>query len=71
MQNYVRRYGQCGTVDTARLAQEAGVEKLVLVHIGPELAKHGDMEKGIGDIKKVYDGEIIFPEELMSFPLTR
>jgi ribonuclease BN (tRNA processing enzyme) len=59
--------GICGTLDAARLAQEAGVKKLVLVHIGPELAKHGAMEKGIGDVKRVYDGEVIFAEELMSF----
>jgi ribonuclease BN (tRNA processing enzyme) len=59
--------GMCGTLDAARLAQEAGVGKLVLVHVGPGLAVHGDMEKGIGDVKSVYDGELIFSEELMSF----
>ena len=59
--------GLCGTVDAGRLAQEAGVKKLVLVHIGHELARHGDMEKGIGDVKKVYDGELVFAEELMAF----
>jgi len=61
--------GICGTTDAARLAQDAGVKKLVLAHIGPELAQHGDMEKGIRDIKKIYDGEIVFAEELMSFPM--
>jgi ribonuclease BN (tRNA processing enzyme) len=60
--------GMCGTVDAALMAQEAGVKKLVLVHIGPSLARHGDMEKGLGDIAKVYDGEVVFAEELMSFP---
>ena len=63
--------GICGTTDAARLAQEAGVKKLVLVHIGPELGRHGDMEKGIGDIKRIYDGEVIFGEELMSFEMGR
>jgi len=63
--------GICGTIDAARLAQDAGVKKLVLAHIGPELAQHGDMEKGIGDVKKFYDGEIIFAEELMSFPMAK
>ena len=60
-------HGMCGTVEAAQMAQEAGVKKLVLVHVGPELARHVDMEKGIGDIRAVYDGEVIFSEELMSF----
>ena len=59
--------GISGTVEAAKLAQEAGVKKLVLVHIGPGLAGHGDMEKGIADVKAIYDGEVIFAEELMSF----
>jgi ribonuclease BN (tRNA processing enzyme) len=58
---------QCGTTGAAKMAQEAGVKKLVLVHIGPHLAGHPVMEKGIGDVKKIYDGELLFSEELMSF----
>ena len=61
--------GICGTVDAAELARDAGVKKLVLTHIGPGLAVHGAMEKGIGDVSKVYDGEVVFAEELMSFPM--
>ena len=56
---------QCGTTGAATMAQEAGVKKLVLVHIGPHLAGHGPMESGIGDIRRIYDGEIVFSEELM------
>jgi ribonuclease BN (tRNA processing enzyme) len=58
---------QCGTTGAAKMAQEAGVGKLVLVHVGPNLSTHGPMEKGIGDIKSLYDGEVIFSDELMSF----
>ena len=58
--------GQCGTVGAARMAQEAGVKRLVLVHVGPHLAAHGPMEKGIGDVRRIYDGEVIFADELMS-----
>jgi ribonuclease BN (tRNA processing enzyme) len=61
--------GQCGTTGAARMAQEAGVKKLVLVHIGPHLASHGPMEKGIGDVHEVYEGDVIFAEELMSLQL--
>ncbi len=59
--------GQCGTMDAARMAQEAGVKKLVLVHIGPYLSQRGHMEKGVGDVRSIFDGQLIFSDELMSF----
>lgn len=62
-------FGQCGTIGAAEMAREAGVKKLVLVHVGPHLASHGPMEKGIGDVRRIFDGEIIFAEELMSLRL--
>jgi hypothetical protein len=37
--------------------------------VGPHLAGHGPMEQGIGDISRIYDGEIVFSEELMRIPL--
>ena len=58
--------GVCGTTGAAEMAQEAGVERLVLVHLGPHISSHGPMEKGIGDIKRIYGGELVFAEELMS-----
>ncbi|MFZ1060417.1 MAG: MBL fold metallo-hydrolase [Candidatus Rokuibacteriota bacterium] len=61
--------GQCGTTGAAQMAQEAGVKRLVLVHIGPHLSTHGPMEKGIGDVRRLYSGEIIFADELMSLRL--
>jgi ribonuclease Z len=61
--------GQCGTIDAAEMARDAGVKKLVLVHVGPHLASHGPMEKGIGDVRRVFDGDIIFAEELMTLRL--
>jgi len=61
--------GQCGTTGAAKMAQEAGVKRLVLVHVGPHLAEHGPMEKGIGDVRRIYDGEVIFADELMTLRL--
>ena len=57
--------GQCGTVGAAEMAAAAGVKKLLLAHIGPHLSQHGAMEKGIGDISRIFGGEIIFTEEIM------
>jgi ribonuclease BN (tRNA processing enzyme) len=61
--------GQCGTFGAAEMARDAGVKKLVLVHVGPHLASHGPMEKGIGDVRKIFDGELVFAEELMALHL--
>jgi ribonuclease Z len=61
--------GQTGTTGAARMAQEAGVKKLVLVHMGPHIAQHGPLEKGLGDIREVFSGEVIYAEELMSVGL--
>jgi ribonuclease Z len=61
--------GQCGTLGAARMAQDAGVRKLVLVHIGPHLSAPGPRHQGISDIRRVYDGELIFSEELMRITL--
>ena len=63
--------GQCGTKGAARMAQEAGVKQLVLVHTGPTLCRHGNMEKGIGDIKREFDGKVVFAEELMVLDVQR
>lgn len=63
--------GTCGTLDAARMAQSAGVARLVLVHSGPSFAETGSQEKAVADIARVYDGEIIWAQELMSFDLAR
>ena len=61
--------GQCGTTAAAQLAQEAGVKKLALVHIGPNLSEPKVAQRAIKETKNVFDGEIIFTDELMSFNL--
>ena len=48
-----------------QLAQEVGVKKLVLIHIGPSLARGTHFERHVGEMIHMYDGEIIFSEELM------
>lgn len=57
--------GMSGTVSAARMAQDAGVNKLVLVHIGPGLMTDSEVHKGSDDIANVYDGEVIWADELM------
>lgn len=58
-----------GTIDAAQIAKETGVNKLILAHQGPNLDQPGSKEKGIADISKIFDGEIIFSEELMTLEI--
>lgn len=58
-----------GTVGAGELAEETGVSTLVLVHTGPRLSTHGHMEKGMGDIRQVFGGKVVFSEELMTLDL--
>ena len=57
----------CGSTAAATMAQEAGVKKLVLVHQKHTLDEPGATERVIADIAKVYDGSIIWGNELMEF----
>ncbi len=57
--------GQTGTIDAANMAQDACVKKLILTHTTPYLSEPGSRERGIRDISRIYQGEIIFGEELM------
>jgi len=65
MENVNEANGQCGTTGAARLAQEAGAKKLVLVHMGPSLSKDTPFDRHIEEMTSMYDGQIIFSMELM------
>lgn len=56
--------GQCGTVGAARMAREAEVEKLLLVHRGPGLEGTDSEARALEDVSKIYDGEVVFADEL-------
>ena len=68
-QDYLKFIGHCNPEAAARMAQEAGVDKLVLVHIGQRLEHHGPLEAGLGEIKQIYSGTVIMSEELMAIEL--
>ena len=60
--------GQCGTTGAAKMARDAGVKRLVLVHMGPGLANDAARAKAQSDVRDIFPGEVIFSEELMSIP---
>lgn len=61
--------GLMGTVGAGRLAQDAGVKRLLLSHLTPKMAAHGALEAGIAEVASVYDGEILFADELMTLDI--
>ena len=56
--------GQCGTIGAARMAAEAQVEKLVLVHRGPSLESEESAARALADVSAIFDGEIVLADEL-------
>jgi ribonuclease Z len=56
--------GQTGTTAAARMAQEAGVERLVLVHRGPGLEGSDSESRAFADMSAIFDGELILADEL-------
>jgi ribonuclease Z len=61
--------GIAGTLDAAKMAHDAEVKTLILTHTGFQLNTPGSREQGIRDIASIYEGEIIFGDELMRLDL--
>jgi ribonuclease Z len=60
----------CGNhIDTAKVAKEAGVKTLVLTHMLEQIDQPGMREKIIREMGAIYDGAIIWGEDLMRIPL--
>ena len=57
--------GQCSAEGAAKMAEKAGVKKLILSHMGKHISTHGVLEKALGNAAKKYSGGIVFAEELM------
>ena len=65
-----RLTGCCsGHLDAARTAKDAGVKTLVLVHITEQLEQPGVRERILHETAEVFDGQIIFGEDLLDVPL--
>lgn len=58
-----------GHLDAARTAAEAGVEKLVLIHLTEQITRPGIQEKMLAEAAEVFGGTTILGEDLMEIPL--
>ncbi|MFB3893618.1 MAG: MBL fold metallo-hydrolase [Phycisphaerae bacterium] len=61
--------GQTGTLDAAKMAVAAGAKMLVMTHTGPRLCGQQVRQKEIAQMAEVFNGRIIFGEELMAIQL--
>jgi ribonuclease Z len=61
--------GQCGTDGAARIAAESGAHRLVLVHTGPHVSSGDSRSEALDRVRALYDGEVVFADELMSVRL--
>lgn len=55
--------GQTGPLAAAKMAQQASVKKLVLVHHGPKLADLAIREQVLRQVEDVFDGDALFADE--------
>jgi ribonuclease Z len=58
-----------GHLELADLASRAGVKSLVLTHITEQFDKPGVRERVIGQISRVYSGDLFFGEDGMEIPV--
>ena len=54
-----------------QLAAAAQVQNLVLTHITEQFDKPGVRERVIGEMARVYGGNLFFGEDLMEIPVMR
>ena len=69
MEDMGESLGPCGTTAATHMAEEAGVKKLVLVHIGPHLSQIEVQHKSMEEVSNIYKGNIVFADELMALEL--
>ena len=58
-----------GHKEAARTAAKAGVKTLVATHFTPQMDAFGVKEKCLGEMREIYEGRIIWGEDLMEIPI--
>ena len=63
--NHATRIGTSGHLEAARTAAAAGARRLVATHIYNQFDRPGVRERVIAEMAGIYDGVIVFGEDLM------
>jgi ribonuclease BN (tRNA processing enzyme) len=64
-----QRLTSSGHLEAARTAAKAGVKTLVATHFTPQMDALGVKEKCLAEMREIFDGRIIWGEDLMEIPL--
>ena len=59
----------CGTKGAARVARDAGVKTLVMVHATEAFTPPGMAEEAVAEIKEIFKGKVILGQEFMVMPV--
>lgn len=60
----------CGNhVDIATVARDAGAKCVVLTHVTGQIDKPGIRERIVAEMAEIYDGDVIWGEDLMEIPV--
>jgi ribonuclease Z len=59
-----------GASEAAEIAQQAGVQRVILSHASPGLRIPGRKERAVAQIARTYSGAIFFPDELTTLELS-
>ena len=59
-----------GHIDAAHTAKQANVRTLVLVHITEQVEQPGVRERVLHQAAEVFDGQIVFGDDLLTVPLS-
>lgn len=63
------RLTSSGHLEAARTAAKAGVKSLVTTHFTPQMDALGVKEKCLAEMQEIYNGRIIWGEDLLEIPL--
>ena len=58
-----------GHLEAAHIAAKANVKTMVTTHFTPQMDAQGVREKCLGEMAKIFDGRIIWGEDLMQMPI--
>ena len=64
-----QRLTSSGHLEAAHTAAKAGVKTLVTTHFTPQMDAFGVKEKCLAEMREIFDGRIIWGEDLMEIPL--
>ena len=65
IQTFPSVISETGTVSAGRMATEAGAQRLVINHQSPTLDDHAETNRGIAEVRSVFEGATYWARDMM------